>query len=64
MPYLNFNMTVINDNFTKRMKERVKILTKFSNFSNIIDENNRENYWKQFDLLLEEMIDMEESFIV
>ena len=58
------SMTVLNDNFTKRMKERVKILTKFSNFSNIIDENNRENYWKQFDLLLEEMIDMEESFIV
>ena len=58
-----FSKTVLDDDFRKRIKERVKILSKFNNFSNIIDENNRDNFWKQFDSFLEEMIDMEESFI-
>ena len=56
--------TILNDDFAKKLNERVKILSKFSTLRNIIDENNCDNYWKRFDLLLEEMIDMEESFIV
>ena len=52
--------TGLNNDFTRRIKERVKILLKFNDLSNIIDDN----YWKQYDSLLEEMIDMEESFLI